>query len=733
MTIRISGMASGLDTESIIDALVSAYSYKKDKYVKAQTKLSWTQDAWKTLNSKVYSLYSSISSMRYSSNYSLKKATCSDSTKASVTASSSTINGTHSLKITKLASAGYITGGKLADDITADSTLVNAGYSTSGSGTIDVKVGDKTTSISVSKNAKISDFIDQLASAGLSANFDSSTKRIFVSSSSSGATNDFSITAGDAGGLEALSCLGLVSEDELKGYTTDASKFAKDASGNSLNTDGAGSYDVDATSTYLSEKIANIRAAYVNLDLLNSDNDSLKAAATQTAAEAQAVLDDEENAALIKYIGMDSSEWLASTADEISNKTLLKIDTAMKAGSTSVDNSSSSYAEMAKTYASISTNGVGMISYDSDATKSEIEEAVLTIHEAYVKASEAGDTSGVYDSLDETSQKWWNFVNENYGADYDWVQADTTSLSEKIYNKVDLAAKIYSNQVDLTDDPRATRVEGSDAEIYLDGAKFTSSTNSVTVNGMTVECTGLTGDNDLQITVATDTSGLYDKVKEFLSQYNSLINEMMELYNADSASDYEPLTDDEKSEMSDTEIEKWEQKIKDSLLRRDTNLSSLINTMTGAMMQTYTINGQTYSWSSFGISTLGYLNAEKNENYAYHIDGDSEDSATSGNSDKLLAALAEDPDTVIEFMKQMTSGLYTALDAKMKSTTVSSVYTVYNDKEMASEYSDYTDLIKQWTTRISDMEDSYYKKFAAMESALATLQSNSSSISSLLG
>ena len=69
----------------------------------------------------------------------------------------------------------------------------------------------------------------------------------------------------------------------------------------------------------------------------------------------------------------------------------------------------------------------------------------------------------------------------------------------------------------------------------------------------------------------------------------------------------------------------------------------------------------------------------------------------------------------------------------MKSTTVRSVYTVYNDKEMASEYSNYSDLIKTWTDRVKDMEDSYYKKFAAMEKALATLQGNSSSISSLLG
>ena len=70
MPIRITGMNSGLDTESIITQLVSAQSVKKDSYTKAQTKLSWKQEAWKTLNSKVYKLYTgTISNMRFSSSY----------------------------------------------------------------------------------------------------------------------------------------------------------------------------------------------------------------------------------------------------------------------------------------------------------------------------------------------------------------------------------------------------------------------------------------------------------------------------------------------------------------------------------------------------------------------------------------------------------------------------------------------------------------------------------------
>jgi flagellar hook-associated protein 2 len=155
--------------------------------------------------------------------------------------------------------------------------------------------------------------------------------------------------------------------------------------------------------------------------------------------------------------------------------------------------------------------------------------------------------------------------------------------------------------------------------------------------------------------------------------------------------------------------------------------------MTNAMSKSYTINGKNYSLSSFGIKTLGILNAEANEQNAYHIDGDEDDDSTSANTDKLMAAIISDPDGVTQFFQKLTSELYSNLGNKMSSTTLRSYGTFYNDKEMAKEYSDYTTTISKWETKLSDMEDSYYKKFAAMESALAKLQSNSSSLSGLLG
>ena len=106
MPIRISGLNSGLDTDSIVQELVSAYRTKQDKYKKAQTKLSWKQDAWKEMNTKIYNFYTkSLSNMRRVGNFNKKKTTVSDSTKATVTAGSGVANGTQTLKVEQLAKA----------------------------------------------------------------------------------------------------------------------------------------------------------------------------------------------------------------------------------------------------------------------------------------------------------------------------------------------------------------------------------------------------------------------------------------------------------------------------------------------------------------------------------------------------------------------------------------------------------------------------------------------------
>lgn len=208
MPIRITGLNSGLDTEAIISALVSSYNYKTQKYKKAQTKLSWKQDAWKELNTKIYSLYTSVGNLRFSSAYNMKSCSVSDSTKISVSAGSGSVNGSYSVQVTNLAKAGYLTGGRLASGTTASSTLEELGY-TGTEGKMAVTVGGKTTDITVSKDSTIQDVVNQLKDAGVNASYDETNRRIFVSAKDTGVENDFSLSGSNTSGTAALTVLGL--------------------------------------------------------------------------------------------------------------------------------------------------------------------------------------------------------------------------------------------------------------------------------------------------------------------------------------------------------------------------------------------------------------------------------------------------------------------------------------------------------------------------------------------
>lgn len=500
MTLRVTGLASGLDTESIISELVSVNSYKVASLQKAQTKLSWKTDAWKSMNTKVYSFYTStLSDLRFSSSYSTRKTTVSDSSVATVKTSAKASNTTQSMRVEKMAKAGYLTGGELDGSVTADTKLSEIDPSLAGqNGKIGLKIGGgETIELEITENTTVQDVVDQLKEHGLNANFDAKNQRMFISAEDTGENYDFDLVGLDEAGTKALKAL-----------------------------------------------------------------------------------------------------------------------------------------------------------------------------------------------------------------------------------------KINMNDADT----EATKIDGQNAVIYLNNARFVSDTNTFDINGLSISVMQETGDKEVTLTTGVDTEGMYSTIKNFLGKYNELMQGMLEAYNADSSKGYEPLTSDEKAAMTETEIDDWEKKIKDSLLRRDETLGSTINAMHEIMNAGVEMkDGSTMYLFDFGINTPGYFNAEQNYRNSFHIDGDKEDTVSSKNEDKLMAAINEDPDKVASFFQELTEKLYTKLTDLMGSSDYSSAYTLYNDKQMKIDYTDYTSKIAQAERDLNDKMDRYYQKFAAMEAAMAQLQNQQNSFTSMLG
>ena len=207
MAMRMSGMMSGLDTESIIQQLVAARQTKVDKQKKAQTRLDWKQEAWKELNSKLKKLQTKfVSSMRFSSAYSKKVTKVSNSSAVSVITGENSVNGVQSLEIEKLAKTGYLTGAQIGGGkkgFTALSELGAIDSTIAGNGTININTGSGSVEIKVTGTTTISDILTQVKNAGLNASFDEKWQRINISAKESGAANDFTITASDEVGAKA--------------------------------------------------------------------------------------------------------------------------------------------------------------------------------------------------------------------------------------------------------------------------------------------------------------------------------------------------------------------------------------------------------------------------------------------------------------------------------------------------------------------------------------------------
>ena len=755
MAIKITGMYSGLDTESIINELASAQSYKKNKLVKAQTRLSWKQDAWKALNTKIYKFYSNtLSDMRFESSFIKRSTKVSNSNAIRIVSGENATNGVNTVKVDKLAKTAYLTGGDLttADGVmfTSKATLKQLGFS--GEGSFNISDSGASVRIDINEDMTLEDVANKFKEVGLNANFDQNNQRFFISSVSSGALNNFILTANDSKGMEALAKLGLLStfdpdSEEYKGYKTWAD-YATDTAAYQKVLDAeiarrAAAYK--AANDQLAAENEQIRKNNItnqeNLEKLegydpNEMRDSLKRSlygyeVTQNKRDA--------DGNPIPKLDADGNEMKDADGNTIyETETVTEYDAGSIGGELKA--AKEKLAELQKQLEEYNKEG-------STATEEEIaavEQAIIdatTDVEAKQKTFDAAETRYAFLDGIEINKKMIEdneatiADNQTYFAeDADGNITATQKLSDDVTAEYDAkvanAVKVMNG--DYKDLATATKVDGCDAEITMNGAKFTSMSNTFTINGLTFDVLETTT-SDVTMTTTEDTDGIYNMIKNFFSEYNKLINEMDSLYNADAAKGYDPLLSEEKKELSDSEIEEWEKKVKDSLLRKDSTLSAVSDAMKTILMQGVEVNGRQMYLSDFGINTLGYFTAPENERNAYHINGDADDASTSKEADVLKAMIASDPDTVTAFFTKLSNKVYESLNEKMSATTMSSAFTVYNDKQMKSDYESYTEKISKQEEKLNDLIDNWYKKFSAMETALAKLQSKNNAISGMFG
>ena len=284
-----------------------------------------------------------------------------------------------------------------------------------------------------------------------------------------------------------------------------------------------------------------------------------------------------------------------------------------------------------------------------------------TLNDLATAFSNSGaNVQGGYDTVNDS----FSLYNKTSGsANQIGLQANN-DISKKLLNSLHLASYDAQNNTLGTEASFETgkmnvAATGTNAKATIDGKNYESDTNKLNVANVIYNFNGVSAKNAdgtyqaSTISVSQDTDKIVDNVKKFVETYNTLIDSLNTKYREEKNTDYKPLTKKQEGEMTESQIDKWNEKAKSGLLYHDNNIYSIISDMRESL---YTkvdavdtvltdAKGNKYSYNS--MSSIG-ITSSTNQG---HITLDEE---------KLKKALTEDPDCVYQLFASDQDSTYVA-------------------------------------------------------------------------
>ncbi len=753
-----SGMASGMDTESMVEALLSGTQAKIDKQNALKQQTIWKQEIYRDLITQInsfqskffkksFSDFSSTSLMSPSFFNAMSIASTSSAIRASVDSSAAV--GSHSVKVSQLATASKVTSTSAAGKHDLEGTAnISEMYKTAMK---DALAEERTVSLSVNGKSVDVDFSDlvkenaadnkveyptpkQIADRlnealskfdGISATVNTDGKVVITSTN----TDDKGKYTDEIKVLTSSSSEGLA----MTGLTAGAS-LGKDGTmtaANAPKTEGDVTFNVDIT--YDGAKTT------VKIDMEKVMEQADEAAQRR---EIQRQFQEQVDFAFGEgkvQMSMDdttggfklSTQYKTSTvmiSGDNANQTTLGVLNG-ESNRIGIGGDLGMYfkdAFDADGKASFSINGK-TIEVNKDMTISEMMRAVNN--------SGAGVTM-TYQSNSGTFSLTANNSGDGFKID---IQDTTGSLMASVFG-ADGSTTTYTTDIDggtsvQDPDSGAVRignfVEGKDAIFEFDGVAMARNSNTISQDGLTMTFTNTT-DQAETLTVNRNTDQIVDGIKGFIEEYNALLDKINGLVDADAEyRDYAPLTDAQKKEMTEKEIEKWEEKAKTGLLRRDNVLESFLQSMRSVLYERPADSA--YALYDLGIDTGDYTQKGK-----LFMDADGEA--------KLRAALESNPDEVAKLftsedgignkMNDILNGV-----ASTSSGSPGTLVQIAGVKGGASEASsDYNQRLSEIEQKIKNLKNAYeleknryWSKFNAMEKLVSQMSSQSAWLSQQFG
>ncbi|MEH6940745.1 flagellar filament capping protein FliD [Bacillus sp. JJ722] len=702
---RIGGLASGMDIDSIVSDMMKAERVPLDKLTKKKQILEWQRDDYRAMNTLLFNFrYNELSNMKLTTPYRVRSVASSDDSRITATATGNANPTAYSIsQVKQLAKAETIVNGGSIGKVDANKGLYLGKDSFSQKNdadfgwrqgavineTIDVNESGKTFNLVKAKDANnIKDSTVDLESWSVKVN--GKSYEVVVDSALTEPVNDNQVLVGSDGSL--------VFKNELE----KGSKISVDYIGN-LKSE---TVSVSPDSTIQLSQVGLSFPKEVGKDLLFTlktyNKDTGKTEETQYKAVTTGVGEN------INIVSTDGKDTIIGTIDATTGELKFSKDAPV------VDKNTShtlevKYSHQYTTF-SMNTNTSSGAQYENFIITGNdtLNNVMQEVNDSKVGVSMFYDT--VQNQLTLTRTETGSFGKDG----------ELTGKGE-VTDQISFKGAFIENALQFGQG--VTKTYAKNANFTINGLETYRSSNTFTIEGVTFNLKQTfnidgTENNPVSIAVTNDTQKVYDNIKGFVDKYNEIIGTIQGELNEKRYKEYQPLTDEEREGLSDKQEEKWENLAKSGLLRRDPILTNVLSQMRMdfySTVQNDEISSEYNQLAKIGITTSkNYLDGGKLEI----------------SEEKLKKAIEEDPQSVEQLFRgengiidKLQKSVEKTLDTlKEKAGNSSSTNPTF---AIGRELEEINSKETQMKKRLKQVEDRYWRQFTAMEQAMQKYNSQS--------
>lgn len=695
---RLSGINSGFDTEAMIKQMMSAYQTKIDTQSKKLQTLQWKQEQYRDITSKLTTFKNKYFDILKRDTYlmspnTFKKMKTTITTKSGkesglkVTAGNDAVAGSHTIKVNSVATAavtkgGQVSGGRFKLDV--DRAIGDATADENGkyNFSLDVKVGNVAKTIEFSGADK-----DELLS---SLNYEledafgtTSGGAAFISAELKDGEFQFKTTGnsmatvtertGNFGMNKLAARVAIDPAAALTGKSSISVSVPNFYSGEAVtkniefDTVSSTYFDGRSSDANIEKQFNDLKlAAYAKKSGANYDpNDEAIKKMLQDQMD-----DDAKNGYAFKYSSLDA----ANDYNSANLTAALNGAYGIEQGITfTLDGSS-----MTARYMQDGSAAEFTMTSTCDATFGLKKGSATSYLDETMKLSDLGiapdahfDDGDFYTmsingkeikvGANATVKDLMNAVNKSDAGvtlSYSKLEGCFTLTANDKGTGADIRVGdgVLADALGISNSTMASHTDGTNAILTIDGITVEHNDNVYELDGVKYDFADVdpTENDTITVNLAKDTDSVIDTIKSFVEDYNKMVDEIASYTQTARPQDkdnnyYDPLTDEEKEDMNEKEIEKWEIAAKKGLLYHDSTVMGVMSRIRSALTTYVTLDdGSKFGLASMGVKTASYLTSSLEDVKLGKLEID---------EDKLRKALEEKPEAVEKLFTDATNGV----------------------------------------------------------------------------